>query len=121
LLFGAPVDEVAGIEGNAEEVGGDKTELGGAHADDADDGAIEGSNDPALPEFFANEHGGENRQHAGQIIEPYDVEQVQHVVMTREQPVPSGMRMCNREATRGGTSAQVQFSWRAASPCNGAI
>ena len=84
MLFGAPVDEIAGVESDAEEVGGDETELGGAHADDTDDGAIEGSNDPALPELLANEHGGENGQHAGQIIEPDDVEHVQHVVMTGE-------------------------------------
>ena len=84
LLFGAPVDEVAGVEGDAEKIGGDETELGGAHADDTDDGAIEGGNDPALPELFANEHGGENSQHAGQIIEPDDVDHVQHVVITSE-------------------------------------
>jgi hypothetical protein len=66
VLFGAPVDEVAGVEGDAEKIGGDETELGGAHADDTDDSAIEGGNDPALPELFANEDGGENGQDAGQ-------------------------------------------------------
>jgi hypothetical protein len=69
LLLGAPVDEVAGVEGDAEEVGGDKTELGGAEANDTDDGAIDGSNDPALPEFPANENGGEHGENAGKIIE----------------------------------------------------
>ena len=70
MLFGAPVDEVAGVEGDAEKIGGDKSELGGAYADNADDGAIDSGNDPALPEFFANEHSGENGQNARQIIKP---------------------------------------------------
>ena len=61
LLFGAPVDEVAGVEGDAEEIGGDETELGSADADDADDGAVDCGNDPALPELLANKHGGEHR------------------------------------------------------------
>ena len=101
-FFGAPVDEVAGVEGNAEKIGGDETELRGADANDADDGAINGGDDPALPEFLADEHGGENGQHAGEIIESDDVEHVQHVVMKREQPVPSGRRGSNCEATCGG-------------------
>jgi hypothetical protein len=84
LLLGAPVEEVAGVEGDAEKIGGDKTELGGADADDADDGAVDTGDDPSLPELFADEHGGEHGQYAGEIIEPDDVEHVQHVVMTRE-------------------------------------
>ena len=74
LLFGTPVDEVAGIESDAEEIGGDETELGGADTDDADDGAIDSGDDPALPELLANEHGGEHGQHAGQIIQSNHVE-----------------------------------------------
>ena len=121
MLFGAPVDEIAGVESDAEEVGGDETELGGAHADDTDDGAIERGNDPALPELFANEHGGENGQHAGQIIESDDVDHVQHVVITSGQPVPSGLKGSNSEATRGGASARGSILREAASPCNAAI
>src|SRR5947207_11938078 len=79
LLFGAPGDEGAGVEGDAEKIGGNKSELGGADADDADDGAIYGGDDPALPEFFADEHGGENGQNAGQIIKPDDMKDVLHV------------------------------------------
>jgi hypothetical protein len=74
------VDEVAGVEGDTKEIGGDKTELSGADADDTDDGAIEGGDDPALPELFANEDGGGDSQDAGKIIEPDDVEQVPHMV-----------------------------------------
>jgi hypothetical protein len=76
LLFGAPVDEVAGVEGDAEEVGRDKSELGGAHADDADHGAIDCGYDPALPELLADEHGGENGQDAGHIVESNHVERI---------------------------------------------
>jgi hypothetical protein len=68
LLFGAPVDEVAGVEGDAKEVGGDETELGGADTDDTDDGTVDGGNDPALPELFAKEHRAEHGEDAGQII-----------------------------------------------------
>jgi len=60
LLFGAPVDEVASVEGDAEEIGGDEAELGGADADDAHNGAVDTGDDPALPELLANEHGGEH-------------------------------------------------------------
>ena len=74
MLFGAPVDEVAGVEGDAEEIGGDETELGGADTDDADDGAVDGGDDPALPELFANENGGQNGQNAGEIIETNHME-----------------------------------------------
>jgi hypothetical protein len=74
LLFGAPVDEVAGVEGDTEEVGGDKSELRRADADNTDDGAIHGGHDPALPEFPANENGGEHGENAGKIIESNHVE-----------------------------------------------
>ena len=76
LFLGAPVDEVAGVEGDAEEIGGDETELGGADTDDADDGAVDGGDDPALPELFANENGGQNGQNAGEIIEANHVEDI---------------------------------------------
>ena len=70
MLFGAPVDEVAGVEGDAQEVGRNEAELSGLDADHADDGAIDGGYDPALPELLANEDGSENGQNAGQIIKP---------------------------------------------------
>ena len=78
MLFGAPIDEVAGVKGDAEKVGGNETELCGTDANDANDGAIEGSNDPALPEFLANEDGGENGQNARQIIQSNQVQCIQH-------------------------------------------
>jgi len=76
LLFGAPVDEVAGVESNAKQIRGHETELRGADTDDTDDGAIDGGHDPALPEFLANQQGRENGQNAGQIIKPNCVEDI---------------------------------------------
>ena len=76
MLFGEPVDEVAGVEGDAKEIGGHETELGGADADDTDDGAIDGGHDPALPEFLANQQGGENGQNAREIVKRDYVEDI---------------------------------------------
>ena len=76
----APGAEVDGVEGDAEEIGGDKAELGRAGADDADDGAIDGGNDPALPELLAEQNGTENSQDAGDVIQANEgVEHVGHV------------------------------------------
>ena len=79
LLFGAPVDEVAGVEGDAEKIGGDEAELGGTDADNTDDGAVEGGDDPALPELLADEDSGSDGQDAGEIVESDDVEDIEHV------------------------------------------
>jgi len=73
------VDEVAGVEGDAKEIGGDEAELGGADADDTDDSAVDGGHNPALPKLLANEDGGEHGQDAGQIIKPDDVKDISHV------------------------------------------
>ena len=70
----APGEQVAGVESDAEKISGDETELRGADADDADDGAIGGGHDPALPQFFANEYGGEDGQNTRQIIKPDGVQ-----------------------------------------------
>jgi hypothetical protein len=43
------------------------------------------------------------------------VEQVEHVVIMREQSVPSAVRICNREAIRAEARRRVPFSWEAAS------
>lgn len=45
----------------------------GAHANDADDRAVHGSNDPALPEFPAKEDGGEDREHARDVVQTQQV------------------------------------------------
>ncbi len=76
LLLGAPVDEVAGVEGDAEKVGGDEAELGGADANDADDSAVDTGDDPALPELLADEDSGSDGQDAGEIVESDDLEDI---------------------------------------------
>jgi|SRR6266403_5421514 len=94
-LFRAPVDEVAGVESDAEKIGGDKSELGRADSDDTDDGAIDGGDDPALPELLADEHGGENGQNARQIIKPDDVEHIKHVGSMRQEQLKR--TICSRK------------------------
>ena len=79
LLFGAPVDEVAGVQGDAEKIGGNETELRGADTNDTNDSAIEGGNDPTLPELLANEHSRQDGQDAGDVIESNHVEHIQHI------------------------------------------
>ena len=57
LLFEAPGNKIAGVEGDAKEIGGNEAELRGANADDTDYGAVDSGDDPALPEFLADQHG----------------------------------------------------------------
>jgi hypothetical protein len=78
-----PGDDVGGVQGDAEEIGGDEAELGGAHADDADDGAVDSGDDPALPELFAEKDGAENGEDAGQVVQADGVKQIQHSLYTR--------------------------------------
>ncbi len=65
----APSDKVAGVESDAEEIRGNEAELRRAYADDADDSAVNGSHDPALPEFPTEENGAENRENARDVIQ----------------------------------------------------
>ena len=51
LGFEAPSDQVAGVESDAEKIGRNEAELRSADADNANDGAIDRGDDPALPEF----------------------------------------------------------------------
>lgn len=79
LFLGPPVNEIAGVKGDAKQIGGYETKLGGADADHTNDGAIDGSNNPALPELLAEEDGAQDGQNAGEIIESNHVEHLQHV------------------------------------------
>ena len=65
MFLGAPVDEVARVQGDAEKISGYEAKLSSAHADHTDDGAIDSSNNPALPELFAEEDGAQDGQNAG--------------------------------------------------------
>ena len=79
MLLRPPVDQVAGVQGDAEKIGGNETELRGADANDTNDSAIEGGNDPTLPELLANEHSRQHGQNAGDVIESNHVEHIQHI------------------------------------------
>lgn len=76
----APGAEIDGVERDAEEIGGNEAELGGAGSNDADDGAIDGADHPALPELLAEQDGAENCQNAGDVIQSNCLEYVSHVV-----------------------------------------
>ena len=76
----APGAEIDGVKGDAEEIGGDEAELGGANTDHADDGAVNGGDDPALPELLAEQDGAENGQNAGDVIQTNIFEHARPVV-----------------------------------------
>ena len=69
----APRDQVAGVESDAEQIRRDEAELRGAHANDTDDRTIHGGNDPALPEFPAEQDGGEDGENAGDVVQTQQV------------------------------------------------
>ena len=69
----APSDKVASVESDAEEIRGDEAELRGAHANDADDRAVHRGHHPALPELPAKENGGEDGEHAGDVVQTQQV------------------------------------------------
>jgi len=79
LLLGTPVDEIGRVKRDTKEIGGHEPELGRADADHTDDGAIEGGDNPALPKFFANEDGGQDRQNTREIIKSNHLKCVAHV------------------------------------------
>jgi hypothetical protein len=90
LLFRAPVEEVADVEGDAQEVGGDKSKLRSADSDDANDRTVYRGHDPALPKFSANEHRGDDGQHARDIVEANVVEHLQVFRALEPDPIVDG-------------------------------
>lgn len=70
----APGAEIHGVQGDAEEIGGNETELGGAGTNDANDGAIDGADHPALPELLAEQDGADNSQNARDVIQTNGLE-----------------------------------------------
>ena len=58
-----------GVEGEAEEVGGDEAGLGGAEGDHADDDAIEGGEGPSVPVAASDEDGGNDGEQARDVVE----------------------------------------------------
>jgi hypothetical protein len=70
----APGSEIDSIECDAKEIGGNKAELGGAGADDAHNGAVNGADHPTLPEFLAEQNGAEDGKNAGDVIQSNGLE-----------------------------------------------
>jgi len=70
----APGDQIAGVESDAEKIGGNEAELSGANADNADDGAIDGGDHPALPQLPAEKNCAENGENARDVIQTNAVE-----------------------------------------------
>ena len=70
----APSAKIDGVKGDAEKIGGNKTELRRANTDHADDGAVNRGDDPALPKLLAEQDGAENGQNAGDVIQPDGLE-----------------------------------------------
>ena len=85
--------------------------MGGADSDDTDNGAIDGGDDPALPELLADEHGGENGQNARQIIKPDDVEHIKHVGSMRQEQLKR--TICWRKFT---SATFLLLRWRSLMP-----
>ena len=49
----SPGAEIECVERNAEQIGGNKAELRGTETDDANDGAVDGGENPTLPVTLA--------------------------------------------------------------------
>ena len=79
MLLGTPIDEVGSVERDAKEIRGDETELGRADANHADNSAVDGGDNPTLPELLAEENGAEDGQDAREIIESNHMKCVTHV------------------------------------------
>ena len=114
------MDQVAGVKSDAKEIGGDKTELRGADSNDTNDRAVNGGNDPALPELFANEHSRQDRQNAGDIIESDHVKHIQHIGHVRATGSLPQER-CNCEANSRQASERGAVLLVPVSRCGSAI
>src|SRR5260370_11580410 len=69
LLLGAPVDEVAGVEGDAKKIGGDKFGLGGAEPAGTDNGGLEGGDHPTVPASLSHKYRRGNGPNARERID----------------------------------------------------
>ena len=83
--FEAPSNQIAGVKGDAKEVGRDKAELRGADANDAYDSAIDGGDHPALPKLAAKQDRAEDGENARDVIQANVVEQVCHFRVSERQ------------------------------------
>ena len=65
--------EVVGVETDAEEIGRDKAELRRLNPDQTKNDAVDGGDKPAVPELLADQHSGDDRENAGDVVEPKHV------------------------------------------------
>lgn len=65
----APVAQIPGIQGNAEDICRNEAELSGTYADDAEQDAVDGGHNPAKPQLAANHDGRNHGKHAGDVVE----------------------------------------------------
>jgi len=72
------VEQIARIESNADEIGGDKAELSRANPNHADDGAVDRGDHPTLPQFLAEQDRAQNGQNARDIVQTNDVKCFDH-------------------------------------------
>jgi len=61
----APRAKIDGVQGNAEQVRGDEPELRCAKADQANDHAVDGRQNPAFPTSTSYQNRGTDRKYAG--------------------------------------------------------
>lgn len=65
----APAENVVGIECDTKHVGWNEAQLGGVERDFADQNAVDGREEPSLPALLAEEDGGGDGEHAGDIVQ----------------------------------------------------
>lgn len=65
----SPSENVPGIEGNAEHVGGNEASLRCVEGNVADENAVDAREEPSLPAFLAQQDGGGYGEHTGDIVQ----------------------------------------------------
>jgi hypothetical protein len=66
---GLPLGDVVGVDREAEKICGDEAGLRGTDPDDADDGAVGGSDDPSVPTTATDEDRREDGEYARDVVE----------------------------------------------------
>jgi hypothetical protein len=65
-----PIPNIVRIQSDAEEIGWNETKLRSPDADQTNKHTVRARDDPPLPQFSANQDRRDNRQHAGNVIQP---------------------------------------------------
>jgi hypothetical protein len=65
----SPLMDVVAINEQAEQVGGNKAPLPGMKANERDNNAVKGGQNPALPKAFAHHHSGSHGQQTRKVIQ----------------------------------------------------